>query len=427
MTGPPSRRAFLASCGLLAVAGCTAPTGHPTETSDADAGDTNTTQSSDAATASEQASIDLPDGAAWPTFGGDAANTGRRDSGTGPSAPTTKAWRTDVDGIFTMPGPVVADGVAYVGSGKRAYAVDALTGTPRWDADLGSFTHHFSPSVTANGVLFAAQSNITSGGDAGSLTSFAADGSERWAREFTITTSPSAVDGTVFVGESTDDGAVLRTVADADGSDGWQVAIDADRVRGALAVVDGVVYATATGTSGDTGVVVALEAESGDELWSRPLDAGARAAPAVQDGTVYVQADDGRLFALDAETGEPSWTSRLGEKAATAPALSEDTLVGMVENQLVGVDLADGAVRWRTDIGYTLINGVSIANGRAYVGGGHMTAVDVEDGTVAWDQPVPGTGGGFGAPVAVGNAVFVGVCIKQEPGDPYDDYLYAYI
>lgn len=420
MDGQQSRRAFLAACGLAATAGCAAPAGNPDSTESTTTTDANPTGTTEAG------SIDLPAGATWATFGGDPANTGRQETGGGPIEPITPAWKTDVDGIYTMPGPVLSDGTVYVGSGEQAYAAAAQTGEPRWTVALGAFSHYFSPSVTADGVLFGAQSNIK-GGELGTLTSFATDGEERWTKELAITTSPKEIDGTVYVGTSPSDGAVVRSLSDADGSDGWTQSLDATRVRGSPALADGVVYAAATDVGEEAGVVTALGADDGVELWTREFDSRMQAAPAVRDGTLYAQANDGRVFALDAENGDTQWTTRLGDNAATSPALAADHLVGMVENQLVGVDVSTGEIAWRTDIGYTLINGVSVAGGRAYVGGSRLTAVDAQSGEIAWDQPVPGTGGGFGAPVVLGNALFVGVCIKEEANDPYDDFLYAYI
>lgn len=421
----PSRRSFLAACGLTALAGCTAPS-TTTETG----GQTNTptaTENTESPTATAtQRSIELGDDPVWPTFGGDAANTGQRGDGSGPGGPIEPAWKTDVGGIYTMPGPVVAEGITFVGSGESAYAMDAFTGEPLWDAAMGSLTHYFSPSTTGESVVFGAQSNIASGGDPGRLSSFSFDGEEQWRRDLAITGTPSAVNGSIYLGESTESGAQIRALAASDGSDEWTASLDANKLRGAPAIVDDMIYATATLGGGEKGIIVARDVSDGSAVWSQPINAGLTAAPVVQDGTVYVQADDGRLLTFDAAAGEADWTARLGESGATAPALTDNHLVGLVENALVGIDLETGESAWETDIGFTLINGVSIAGDRAYVGGSRLSAVDVASGELAWDQPVPGQGGGFGAPVVVGNTMFVGVCIKEEAGDPYDDFLYAY-
>lgn len=426
-----TRRAFLAACGLTTIAGCMAPSTTTQTGGTSGAGEATRTHTagdetkSPTATATQK-SIELGEDPVWPMFGGDAANTGRRGDGSGPAGPVESAWKTDVGGIYTMPGPVLTDGMTFVGSGERAYAMDTFTGEPLWDAPMGSLTHYFSPSTAGERVLFGAQSNIASGGDPGRLSSFSFDGTEQWRRKLAVTSSPTAVEETVYLGESAESGARLRALAVGDGSDRWTAPIDANTLRGAPAVVDGVVYATATRAGDDTGIIVARDTADGSAVWSRSVDAGVTAAPAVQDGTVYIQADDGRLRTLDADSGALGWSVRLGESGATAPALAENRLVGLVENTLVGIDLEEGERVWETDIGYAQINGVSIAGGRAYVGGSRLSAVDIGSGELAWEQPIPGQGGAYGAPVVVGNTAFVGVCIKEEAGDPYDDFLYAY-
>ncbi|MFT6489318.1 MAG: glucose dehydrogenase, partial [Parvibaculaceae bacterium] len=78
-------------------------------------------------------------------------------------------------------------------------------------------------------------------------------------------------------------------------------------------MVDGVLY-----TTGNWGVVIALDAKTGEELWSFdpevPGEWGrygccdiVNRGVAVWDGRVYSASFDGRLFALDAKTGEPIW------------------------------------------------------------------------------------------------------------------------
>ncbi|MEP7353965.1 MAG: PQQ-binding-like beta-propeller repeat protein, partial [Acidobacteriota bacterium] len=80
-------------------------------------------------------------------------------------------------------------------------------------------------------------------------------------------------------------------------------------------VVDGVMY-----TSGPTGRVYALHADTGKEIWKfDPQSDGqvnrwaccdeVNRGVAVWDGMVYVAALDGRMFGLDAGTGKVIWTA----------------------------------------------------------------------------------------------------------------------
>lgn len=71
-------------------------------------------------------------------------------------------------------------------------------------------------------------------------------------------------------------------------------------VNGAPAVVGGRLFAL----SGDG--LVALDADSGDELWTRD-DVSGSSSPTYARGTLYVNGSDSELWALDAKTGDDRW------------------------------------------------------------------------------------------------------------------------
>ena len=417
MDGTPDRRAVLAGLGA-AIAGC----GARTRTDD------DAASATDSATPTERAGpddISLPEGVSWPTFGGTAGNRGAMDTGDGPSAPAGVAWRTDVDGTYTMPGPVVGDGVAFVGSGTKAYAFDAHDGELRWDAELDVLTHHFSPTILDDGVAFAAQpSGTIQPGSAGRIARFALDGTETWRRTLPVTTDPTAAAGRLVVGESAVESGAVRVLDSTDGTDLWRTPLDAAGVRGAPAIADELVIVTAE--RDDAGLLAGLDLATGEVAFETSLPTGARAAPVVADDTVFVQRNDGTLVAFGTD-GSRRWDVDAGDRAGSAPVVAGDRVIAFVENSLVGIDRATAETAWTTEIGTALINGVSVAGDTAYVGGDRLTAVSVDDGSPQWDVPIPGEAGAFGAPVVVGNTAFVGVCIKREAGDLYDDYMYAFV
>ncbi|MGB1580727.1 MAG: PQQ-dependent dehydrogenase, methanol/ethanol family [Nevskiales bacterium] len=95
----------------------------------------------------------------------------------------------------------------------------------------------------------------------------------------------------------------------------WQYKLDHDRGTEATAlVIDGVMY-----TTGAWSVVYALDARTGELLWKYdPQVSGAHAGRgccgvvnrgvAAWDGLLYLGAYDGRLIALNAETGQEVWS-----------------------------------------------------------------------------------------------------------------------
>lgn len=134
-------------------------------------------------------------------------------------------------------------------------------------------------------------------------------------------------------------------------------------------VVDGVMY-----TSGAWGVVYAVDAVTGKEIWTfDPHNDGQRArfsccdfinrGVAVWKGRVYVGSLDGRLFALAAATGKVIWETdtiedrSLPYTSTGAPAVTEDSVIvgnagsdlgkGGVRGYVSAYDLASGRLRWR--------------------------------------------------------------------------------
>jgi len=134
-------------------------------------------------------------------------------------------------------------------------------------------------------------------------------------------------------------------------------------------VVDGVMY-----TSGNWGVVYALDAINGKLLWRfDPHNDGQSAryaccdvvnrGVAVRDGKVYVASLDGRLFALDARTGTSIWVAdtivdhKLPYTVTGAPQIAGDVVVignggadmgmGGVRGYVSAFELKTGQLKWR--------------------------------------------------------------------------------
>jgi len=89
----------------------------------------------------------------------------------------------------------------------------------------------------------------------------------------TVVSSPAVANGTVFAGEA--DSAVTGD----------------------------------TGSGLKTGSVVAADADTGQFLWQYDTESAVQAAPAVDDGTVYVGDESGRVYALGGDPADPSATA----------------------------------------------------------------------------------------------------------------------
>ncbi len=460
--GAVDRRGFLALCGAAVLGGCASSgDGDPDGTTDAGAapgsettqpttagttetttgGTTGSTTDGTTETATDPSTTTTTqeppgrittDGASWPMHGGGPSNAGAVATG-GPASQPARAWALDVEGIYTVASPAVADDRCYTASGGHAYGVDVGGGDQQWRTELDYPGHHYSPAVDGDAVYVAArtmQGARTGGGEGALYALSAADGRERWRVDGPVSSPPTVADGTVYVTSSGDTGVVHALDPD-DGSRRWRFEVpagdDGSRAFSAPAVVGDAVYVTATTDDGSSehGALYALSATDGSELWRYGVGVECRAAPVISDGTAYVATATGVVHAVDLDDGTARWTTATGRDVYTTPAVDGEHVYLLADGSVVALDRASGERRWRTDTGESLINGLVVAGDAVYTGGTNLTALATADGTVRWQYPIPTGTGGFGSPAVLNGVVFVVACIKHSANDPYDDELFA--
>ena len=121
--------------------------------------------------------------------------------------------------------------------------------------------------------------------------------------------------------------------------------VQATAALGKGSISDLLIVPIARTPSTGSGVLVALDKETGKEVWSFSMNHYAWSSPVIvydQDGTAYVvQADSsGNLFLLDAKTGTLLDTINLGSNIEASPAVFENTIVvGTRGQKIVGINL----------------------------------------------------------------------------------------
>lgn len=161
-------------------------------------------------------------------------------------------------------------------------------------------------------------------------------------------------------------------------------------------VEDGVVYVQDLNSN-----VYALDASSGRRLWTRRFDVenGGPNGLALADGRVFGNTTTS-AFALRAATGQVDWLTRLGADPARPITIAPAVAGGLVftsttaaragaRGELVGLDAASGAVRWRFD---TIEEPWRFPE--AFGGGAWQTPTVDDDGRVYWGISNPAPWGG---------------------------------
>jgi outer membrane protein assembly factor BamB len=129
---------------------------------------------------------------------------------------------------------------------------------------------------------------------------------------------------------------------------------------------------------GTVDVEAGFSFKAGGELW---------AAPAVEDGVVYLTSLDGKLYALDGATGNVNWSFDGGKGLTTSPVIEGNLLlVGGFDSKVFGVSKTDGSLVWETLATNWILATPTIDGGTAYFGDfdGVLHAVDAQSGAEDW-------------------------------------------
>ena len=174
----------------------------------------------------------------------------------------------------------------------------------------------------------------------------------------------------------------LTAYAGSTGQTRWQFTPPAPQRVNVAAAGSGVVYA------GTDGIVYALDAVSGHQLWSASAGASVQVLLALAD-TVYA-ASAGVVYALAAPDGAQRWASTVGPVGAPFLTLDADAgvLYAPADNQLTALDLTTGAARWqfRAALSDAVVQVVSAGDLLLVRTRSALLALSAADGTVRWQR-----------------------------------------
>jgi outer membrane protein assembly factor BamB len=231
----------------------------------------------------------------------------------------------------------------------------------------------------------------------------------------TVSSSPSVVDGVVYVGSLDRN---LYALDAATGAFLWKYNIleRNDYVSSSPAVSNGVVYIGGLKTK-----IHAIDAYSGDLLWNYKLPirtttrSSVSSSAAVANGVVYIGNMDGTVFAFNEETGDLLWSYAIPRmeyeehQIFSSPAVADGVVfIQTYGGYLYALDASTGALLWNygDEGAYGAYSSPAVANGVVYAGSGYANnkfyAVDALTGDLLWDFP---TGGSITSSPAIENGI----------------------
>lgn len=173
---------------------------------------------------------------------------------------------------------------------------------------------------------------------------------------------------------------------------------------GGASIANGRVYAT-----NGVGDVVALDVETGSQVWKVKPAGPLRGSPTIAFGHVYVMTQDNQIFALDATDGSQVWqesgsASQAGVFGVAAPAAGQGTVIaGYSSGELTAYRYENGRVLWSDALARTSIStevgsltdidaDPIVDSGAVYAlgQGGRMAAYELVTGQRIWELNLAG-------------------------------------
>jgi outer membrane protein assembly factor BamB len=148
----------------------------------------------------------------------------------------------------------------------------------------------------------------------------------------------------------------------------------------------------------NSGYAIALDADTGKQLWKRRIGRLNASSPAYYKHRLYiVNLVPGHVVKLDARTGRVLWKRSLPARAESSPVVVGRSLYfGCEDGNLYSLSTRNGNVRWATGLGGPVKSAPAYYGGVLYVGdyGGYMNAVRAKNGELLWQSDSLGQGFG---------------------------------
>ena len=304
--------------------------------------------------------------------------------GDGPGAPTdptptddASLWRFQTGGRVAN-APAVANGVVYAGSDDNfVYALDAGTGSMLWSFETGDIIR--STPTLAGGAVYV-------GSDDNHVYALNSEtGAMLWKHDTSkeVQYSPVVTGGVVYIGAQGDVDYSVHALDAMSGEQVWAAGVPYPYgAEFAVTVANGKLYAP-----GASGEFYAMDASTGEALWSLDVGMGSESSPTVLDGVVYLTAVN-TAYALNEATGEEIWSYGTEVFPATDhPAVVVDGVYYFApDSNLYALDVTTGHMRWYYPADGLITDAPVVAEGMVFVRSesGVFHALSAATGSPVW-------------------------------------------
>ena len=231
------------------------------------------------------------------------------------------------------------DGQLLVGSAATSentfYSIDPLTGTIKWTF-LGLKAPWLAGALVLDDTIYAPA------GD-GNLYAFGLTGQKRWeftASKHSLWTSP-VTDGKLVYLVTIDHEVFAIT---SGGKKAWSLKLD-NGIIGAPIIVSGTLF---VGTL--SGNLYALDAATGSQKWVKMLDGGIWGSPASDGENVFVGTvlgTKGKFYAINASSGQIVWSLDDEGSIAAGPLVTADQVLYVTEAGKIQSLEKTGTPKWQ--------------------------------------------------------------------------------
>jgi len=148
--------------------------------------------------------------------------------------------------------------------------------------------------------------------------------------------------------------------------------------------------------AGSNGQISALDAKTGNTLWSHNAGTRLGGGPGVGNGLVVTGTRDGEVIALKATDGKEAWRSKVTSEVLSVPSAADGVVVvRTIDGRIFGLSALDGKRLWTHDrtVPVLTLRGSSspvLYKGLVIYGSdsGRLTALSLKEGFPLWEKSI---------------------------------------